>query len=649
MRGLRRPLTRTLQGRLTLMAVLATAATLAALTVTFNLLLERSVDRDASSRLRNRAAAALTTLSTGNGRIHVGEAPDDAAVDNQLWVYEGRRALERPAVAPALQSAADALAGGPRRYEDVAGGSARLYAVPVVQGGRRLGTVVAGTSLTPYDRTTDSALVGSIVFAALVLLIVTLLTRAVTRAALRPVAEMTSTAAEWSEHSLGQRFGDARRPDELGQLAATFDGLLDRLGASLRHEQRFSAELSHELRTPLARVTAETDMLLRRRRSLDEYQRAAEVIHASAAEMARILDTLLAAARVEGGIGLGRGDVRVAAARVVDACRPEAAERGVSVNVLTSVAAVRAGVDEEVIERVLAPLVQNATRHASSAVTVAVERHDGRVTAIVTDELRLAHGGRVAVRRSRHAGGRRQRRCLPVDDRELPVELRSLYREPERARARSASARSSSTTSSRSSAPARRRPWRCAGSTCGSSRGSSSRSSGRPAPARARRSISPPGSTSRRPATSSCSGARSRDSTRPSSPPIGRARSRSSSRAGTCGRRCPPGRTSRSRCGSPAASDAERAERALDAFDLRRARSAAGGLAVRRRAAAGRDRRGSGAARRRSCSPTSRPAELDERNEQIVLAGAARGCATSSGAPSSSSPTPPRVADVSTA
>src|SRR5213075_3064634 len=34
-------------------------------------------------------------------------------------------------------------------------------------------------------------------------------------------------------------------------------------------------------------------------------------------------------------------------------------------------------------------------------------------------------------RRSRHAAGRRQRRCLPADDRELPVAVRSLYREPE--------------------------------------------------------------------------------------------------------------------------------------------------------------------------------------------------------------------------
>src|SRR5204862_6730098 len=34
--------------------------------------------------------------------------------------------------------------------------------------------------------------------------------------------------------------------------------------------------------------------------------------------------------------------------------------------------------------------------------------------------------------RSRHAGGRRQRRRIPDDDRELPVAVASLWREPDR-------------------------------------------------------------------------------------------------------------------------------------------------------------------------------------------------------------------------
>ena len=51
---------------------------------------------------------------------------------------------------------------------------------------------------------------------------------------------------------------------------------------SLRHEQRFTAELSHELRTPLARISGETELMLRRDRSPDEYREALASIQRSA-------------------------------------------------------------------------------------------------------------------------------------------------------------------------------------------------------------------------------------------------------------------------------------------------------------------------------------------------------------------------------
>ncbi len=386
----RRP-TRTLAGRLTLMAVLATAATLAVLTATFNLLLERSVDRDVDGRLRARAAAALTTLSVGRGGLRVGEAPDDRAVDDQIWIYAGARALERPAAGRRVQALADRLAGGPARFVDISPQAGRLYAVPIVEHGRRYGTVVAGVSLAGYDRTTDDALVGSAIFAAIVLVIVAGVMRALIASALRPVAEMTSRAAEWSEHDIDQRFGRSRRPAELDQLAGTFDGLLDRLGASLRHEQRLSAELSHELRTPLARVLAEAELLLRRPRSRAEHESAAAVIRDAAQQMTRILDTLMAAARAEADLGHGRADVAAAARQAAAAYAEEAAAQGVEISVALEPPNVHAGVGPEVVEGVLGPLLANACRHAQRSVTVAGRRRDGRVVIDVRDD-----GGGVA-------------------------------------------------------------------------------------------------------------------------------------------------------------------------------------------------------------------------------------------------------------
>jgi len=59
---------------------------------------------------------------------------------------------------------------------------------------------------------------------------------------------MTRQAAVWSERDLERRFSLGKPYDEVTELASTLDRLLDRLAASLRREQRFSAELSHEQR-----------------------------------------------------------------------------------------------------------------------------------------------------------------------------------------------------------------------------------------------------------------------------------------------------------------------------------------------------------------------------------------------------------------
>ena len=60
-----------------------------------------------------------------------------------------------------VYAAARALATGRARYADVPGADIRLYAAPVVSGGQRVGTVVTGVSLAPYEQTRRLALIAS--------------------------------------------------------------------------------------------------------------------------------------------------------------------------------------------------------------------------------------------------------------------------------------------------------------------------------------------------------------------------------------------------------------------------------------------------------------------------------------------------------
>ena len=131
--------------------------------------------------------------------------------------------------------------------------------------------------------------------AACVLLLVLIAARWLIGRALEPVATMTRQASEWSEHDLDRRFSPGEARDELAQLATTLNGLLERLGASLRHEQRLSAEISHELRTPLANVIAEAQFAQRHGGDDETLTRILE----RSQELRSTLDALMAAARAE--------------------------------------------------------------------------------------------------------------------------------------------------------------------------------------------------------------------------------------------------------------------------------------------------------------------------------------------------------------
>jgi signal transduction histidine kinase len=375
---------RSLRGRLTALAVLVASLAVAALTVAFNVLLERSLDGDVDASLRSRAAAAATTIVLRDGHLRVRESPGDAALDRHLWVFEGQRALERAPADPGLQRAADALAGRGRIFDEAPGDEVRLYASPIVRGGRRLGTVVTGESLEAYHRTTDLALVGSIAFAALVLAAVSVVTWVTVGRALEPVRSMTRSAAHWSESEPERRFGATPRFDELGELARTFDALLDRVAASLRHEQRLSAELSHELRTPLSRIVAEVELLRRRERSREDRAEALAAIARSAQQMSDILETLMAVARGDARLDVGRSDVADVLEHV--AASSPAVAGHVAVSVRPPPAPTMAGVDPEVLERIVAPLVDNAARHARSRVVLSANADAGRVWVSVADD-----------------------------------------------------------------------------------------------------------------------------------------------------------------------------------------------------------------------------------------------------------------------
>lgn len=116
--------------------------------------------------------------------------------------------------------------------------------------------------------------------------------------ALRPIDELTRRAQQITEHDLSQRL-NLDQEDELGRLAATFDGMIDRLQEAFERQKRFTSDASHELRTPLTVMQADIGLALARPRSADEYRQSLVSMDEEVVRLSAIVNDLLMLTRID--------------------------------------------------------------------------------------------------------------------------------------------------------------------------------------------------------------------------------------------------------------------------------------------------------------------------------------------------------------
>ena len=120
------------------------------------------------------------------------------------------------------------------------------------------------------------------------------------RQTLRPLSAMAAQASEIDGRDPSGRLATPHADDELGTLAAAFNGLLDRLATALHQQRQFMADASHELRTPVSVVrTAAQVTLSKSDRSADEYHESLTIVEEQANRLARLVDAMFLLSRAE--------------------------------------------------------------------------------------------------------------------------------------------------------------------------------------------------------------------------------------------------------------------------------------------------------------------------------------------------------------
>jgi heavy metal sensor kinase len=119
--------------------------------------------------------------------------------------------------------------------------------------------------------------------------------------ALRPVNSVAQAAQRISGSNLSIRIPSRGAGDELDHLVATFNGMMDRLGASFEKVRQFSTDVSHELRTPLTVIRGQLEVALLSAKNEEQYREAMLAALEDVERLSQIVRALLLLSQSETG------------------------------------------------------------------------------------------------------------------------------------------------------------------------------------------------------------------------------------------------------------------------------------------------------------------------------------------------------------
>ena len=178
----------------------------------------------------------------------------------------------------------------------------RVITMPVIRNDNLVNLIQVGTSLKAVEDTLKNLRIFLFTAIPVALILSTLGGRFMATRALKPVAEITDTAQDIAHGAnLSRRIPIPEVQDEIGNLARTFNEMMNRLEKSFNQVRQFSSDASHELRTPLTVLKGQSELVLSKPRSKAEYQ---EVLASNLEEinyMSRVLEDLLVLSKGDEG------------------------------------------------------------------------------------------------------------------------------------------------------------------------------------------------------------------------------------------------------------------------------------------------------------------------------------------------------------
>jgi two-component system, OmpR family, sensor kinase len=256
--------------------------------------------------------------------------------------------------------------------------------------GPQTGTLVVLQSLRPQTEFLETFVETTGVVIPLAILLAGIGGYLLARRSLAPVVQMSSQANRIGAENLHERLQVQNPADELGQLAGSFNQLLNRVNRSFDEQRRFVADASHELRTPVAILCGEAEVTLSQpERTEQEYRESLAILGEESKRLKRIVEDLFTLARADAGqhpLELSDFYLEELVAECTRNVRTLAATKRISVTCEADAELPMHG-DQTLLRRMLLNLLDNAIKYtdAGGKVSIRCGAQDGSYRIDVED------------------------------------------------------------------------------------------------------------------------------------------------------------------------------------------------------------------------------------------------------------------------
>lgn len=272
---------------------------------------------------------------------------------------------------------------------DDEGNSMRIFTKPIFKRNKLEYIIQVGSSVQDIEGTLGNILFLNILFIPLTTLLIGGGGWLLTRKALKPLEDVIAASNYISSGDLRHRITASDTSSEITELTGAFNRMIERLESSFHQIKDFSENVSHELRIPLSILRGQTELSLKKYRSVDEYRTTLESNLEEILRMEDIVERLLFLSKAERGeVELHRSelDIKNLIEWTYMQFQLQAKEKMINLELKTNGPVCIYG-DEVLLRELLLNLVKNAITYTKEGgnIILAMEKNDENVIISISD------------------------------------------------------------------------------------------------------------------------------------------------------------------------------------------------------------------------------------------------------------------------